>query len=136
MYEIKEDAVTPLVFLMISSADHISPITGLSPTVTISKNGAAFASPAGAVTEIANGWYQVAGNASDSDTVGPVILHATAGGADPTDAVYNVVDGLVNLGPTQTTTIYGNISGSVGSVTAPVICTPSTSTKCCKCRCC
>ena len=136
MYEIKEDAVTPLVFLMISSADHISPITGLSPTVTISKNGAAFASPAGAVTEIANGWYQVAGNASDSDTVGPVILHATAGGADPTDAVYNVVDGLVNLGPTQTTTIYGNISGSVGSVTAPVTCTTSTSTKCCRCRCC
>lgn len=131
MYYIKQDTEVPLVFLMISSADHISPITGLTPTVTISKNGDAFASPAGTVSEIGNGWYQVEPDVADTDTLGPVILHATAGGADPTDAVYNIVDALVDLGPTQTTTIIGNIQGSVGSVTNPVTC--KTTKKCCCC---
>lgn len=92
----------PLLFLMVDSADHLSPKTGLSPTVTISKNGAAFASPAGAVTELANGWYKVAGNATDTATVGPLVLHATGSGADPTDEQYNVVafdpDSATSLG--------------------------------------
>ena len=47
--------------------------------VTISKNGGSFASPAGAVTEIANGWYAVAGNATDSATLGPLLLHGGLG---------------------------------------------------------
>ena len=64
----------PLFFFLVLSSDHISPATGKSPTVTISKNGAAFAAPAGAVTEIANGWYQVAGNATDTNTLGDILL--------------------------------------------------------------
>ncbi len=58
--------------------------------MTISKNGGSFASPAGAVTEIGNGWYKVAGNATDSATLGVLILHATATGADPCDDRYYV----------------------------------------------
>lgn len=81
----------PLVFLMIDSSDHITGKTGLSPTVTLSKSGGSFASPSGAVTEIANGWYKCAGNAIDTGTLGPLILHATASGADPTDVEYSVV---------------------------------------------
>jgi hypothetical protein len=76
-----------LVFLMVDSTDHITGKTGLSPTVTLSKNGAAFASPAGAVTEIANGWYKVAGNATDTNTLGAIALHATGTAADPTDSI-------------------------------------------------
>jgi hypothetical protein len=79
------------LFCMLDSTDHVSPKTGLSPTVVLSKNGAAFGSPAGAVTELANGWYKVAGNATDSNTLGPLILHASATGADPTDVVFEVV---------------------------------------------
>src|SRR3990167_5540851 len=139
--EIKQSTTTyPLVFLMVSSSDHINGVTGLSPTVTISKAGAAFASPAGAVSEIANGWYKVAGNATDNATLGPLILHATGTAADPVDVVYNVtarlVDDLatptnitaasgVTLAATnglgnQTANITGNLSGSVGSVTGAV----------------
>jgi hypothetical protein len=81
----------PLLFLMVDSSDHLTGKTGLSPSVTISKNGAAFGAPAGAVTEVANGWYKVAGNATDSNTVGALLLHATATGADPTDEAYDVV---------------------------------------------
>lgn len=81
----------PLLFLLVSSTDKATAITGVTPTVTISKNGGAFASPAGAVTEIANGWYKVAGNATDANTLGPLVLHATGTGADPVDMIYEVV---------------------------------------------
>lgn len=80
-----------LVFLLIDSADHIAGKTGASPTVTLSKNGAAFGACAGAVTEISAGWYKVAGNATDTNTLGPLALHATASGADPSDSLYQVV---------------------------------------------
>lgn len=80
-----------LVFLMVDSADHITGKTGLSPTVTLSKNAAAFGAAAGAITEISSGWYKVAGNATDTGTLGPLALHATATGADPTDTLFVVV---------------------------------------------
>jgi hypothetical protein len=92
MYTLKQSSTEqPLVFLMVESADHITPLTGASPTVTISKNGGSFGSPSGSVSEIANGWYQVAGNSTDTGTLGPLILHATATSGDPTDVVYDVV---------------------------------------------
>jgi hypothetical protein len=91
-YEIKQSqTASPLYFLMIDSVDHIAAKTGLSPTVTLSKNGGSFASPSGAVTEIGSGWYKVAGNATDSGTLGPLVLHATSAGADPCDMTFMVV---------------------------------------------
>lgn len=118
----------PLAFLLVSSTDHLTGLTGATPTVTLSKNGAAFASPAGAVSEIGNGWYKVAGNATDSNTLGPLILHATATGADPSDTVFPVVAynplSATNLGlsalPTASPGASGglptaNASGNVGA---------------------
>lgn len=91
-YLLQQSSTTrPLLFLMVQSSDHINPLTGASPTVTLSKNGASFASPAGAVTEIANGWYKVAGNATDTGTTGPLLLHATAASGDPCDMEFEVV---------------------------------------------
>ncbi len=81
----------PLFFLMVDSTDHVTGKTGLSPTVTISKNGGSFASPSGAVSEVGNGLYKVAGNATDSNTLGELWIHATGTGADPTDTAYTVV---------------------------------------------
>lgn len=90
----------PLLFLLVSSADHRLPITGAAPTVVISKNGGGFAAPAGAITEVGNGWYQVAGSATDSSTLGSIALHATAASADPADEEYDVVGVDQQLGPT------------------------------------
>tara|TARA_R110000868_G_scaffold143298_1_gene361347 strand:- start:5677 stop:6654 length:978 start_codon:yes stop_codon:yes gene_type:complete len=91
-YAVTQSTTTwALVFLMVQSSDHITALTGASPTVTLSKNGGAFASPAGAVTEIASGWYKVAGNATDTNTLGPLILHATAASGDPVDMVFEIV---------------------------------------------
>jgi hypothetical protein len=91
-YQIKQSSTEcPLVFLLVQSSDHITGLTGASPTVTLSKSGAAFASPSGSVTEIANGWYKVAANATDCGTLGPLVLHATATSGDPSDMLYEVV---------------------------------------------
>ncbi len=78
-------------FFMTQSADHVTGLTGASPTVTLSKNGGAFGAAAGAVTEISSGWYAVAGNSTDNNTLGPLALHATAASGDPTDTLHEVV---------------------------------------------
>jgi len=83
-----------LKFFLTQSADHITGLTGATPTVTIRKEGGAFAAPSGAVTEIANGWYQVAGNATDTNTLGEIVLHATAASADPFDGPVALVVGF------------------------------------------
>lgn len=81
----QSSAAISFPFLMVDSTDHITGKPGLTCTVTLSKNAGAFAAAAGAVTEIGNGWYKLAANATDSNTLGKLILHATATGADPTD---------------------------------------------------
>ena len=73
----------PLPFLMVLSSDHVTGATGKAPVVTISKNGGAFASPSGTVSEIGNGFYVLAANATDANTLGPLLLHATATACDP-----------------------------------------------------
>jgi hypothetical protein len=82
----------PLVFYLVQPGDHRTPATGLSPSPQISKNGGAWASPAGAVSELGHGWYQVAANSGDVNTVGSLLLHMPGGaGNDPCDVVYEVI---------------------------------------------
>ncbi len=104
----KGNTTRPLYFLLVSSSDHITGATGAVPTVTLLKSGGAFASPAGAVSEVANGLYMVAAHASDADTIGPLFLHATATGCDPRDDEYEVLQDLtaasVALSPSSATT--------------------------------
>ncbi|MCX5661077.1 MAG: hypothetical protein NTW19_15425 [Planctomycetota bacterium] len=91
-YLLKQSSTArPLLFLMVDAGDHLAGKTGLSPDVQLSKNGGTFAAPAGAVSEIGNGWYKVAGHATDTATLGVLALRATASGADPTDALFEVV---------------------------------------------
>lgn len=81
----------PIVFLMVDNTDHVTGKTGLTPVVTLSKNGGAFAAAAGTVSEVGNGWYALAGNATDRNTLGSLAVHATGVGADPSDDLYVVV---------------------------------------------
>jgi hypothetical protein len=89
----------PLMFFMVQSSDNSTPYTSSTsgytlPTVTLSKNGAAFganAAGSGGVSEVGSGWFKVAGNATDTGTLGPLALHATATNAVPSDAMYDVV---------------------------------------------
>ena len=128
-YQVKQSSTAyPLLFLLVSSSDHSSPVTGASPTVKISKGGAAGESPSGAVSEIdavnMPGWYKVAGNATDTATLGPLALHATTTGADPCDTLFEVVAfdpqastnlGLSALPTANPTTAGGMITVGIGS---------------------
>ncbi len=92
-YAIAESNTTQaLRFLLVLSSDHITGATGKTPTVTIAKNTGGFATPAGAISELGQGWYSVAANAQDANTLGPLILHATATACDPSDEQFIVVD--------------------------------------------
>jgi len=73
-----------MVFLT-DSADHVTGKTGATLTITISKDGAAFASISPTVTERGNGWYNIALTTGNTDTLGDLVLRATASGADPID---------------------------------------------------
>lgn len=81
----------PTTFFMTDSTDHITGKTGLTPTVTISKNGAGFGAATGEVSEVGNGWYALAGNATDRNTLGDLAINAAAAGADDFDGRYVIV---------------------------------------------
>ena len=82
---ITQSAARNLMILMVDSADHVTGKTGLTLTLTLSKDGGAFASISPTVTERGSGWYSVALTSSHTDTAGDLVLHATSTGADPTD---------------------------------------------------
>jgi hypothetical protein len=119
----------PIPFrLVVTASGILAPATGLTPTVTITKNGGSFATPSGAVTEVGNGWYMIAGNATDTNTLGPLIVYATGTLAiiDPTTSTHQVVafdPNNANLGISNVTAnvtqLGGNSVTTTGSVTFP-----------------
>jgi hypothetical protein len=101
---------------MIESADHITGLTGASPTVLLKKNGGSFGAAAGSVTEAAYGWYQIALTSADTDTLGDLDYHITAINGDPTDFSDQVT--IYILGDTMPATVAGltfSIAGQVDS---------------------
>lgn len=85
MFQLKQSTAFNLPVLMVDSADHTTGKTGLTLTITASKDCAAFASISPTVTELSNGWYKLALTTSHTDTVGALAIHVTATGADPSD---------------------------------------------------
>lgn len=82
--------------MMVDSTDHVTGKTGLTLTITASKDGGAFGSIAPTVTERGNGWYNLALTASHTDTLGDLALHITGTAADPTDMVILVEGGATD----------------------------------------
>ena len=75
------------------SSDHLSPATGKTIAVTISKNGGAFGNPSAGATnasEIGSGSYYVDFSTTDTGTVGPIVLMGTSSGVDTVKAHYRV----------------------------------------------
>ena len=81
----------PFGFTLVLSIDHITPATGKAPTVTIRKVGGVFGAPVGAVSEVGSGWYELAGNATDRNTLGECLVHVTATGCDTVDRKLDIV---------------------------------------------
>jgi len=87
------------VFLMKDATDGHTPEPGKSPTVTVSKDGAAFGALSGspAVSEIGSGWYKV--TVAAADMAATTILKAAASGCvDTSERFYlgNWMAWLVN----------------------------------------
>jgi hypothetical protein len=101
---IPQSATLRVPLYAVLASDHVSAGTGLTLAITISKNGGAFSNPSAGATNavaIASGWYYVDLSATDTGTLGPLIVLGSAGTADPVTIAYNVVDaangGLSNL---------------------------------------
>ena len=68
--------------------------TGKTVAITLSKAGGAFGNPnAGAsnATEVSSGWYKFTLDATDTGTVGDLVVRGTATGCDDTERIFGVV---------------------------------------------
>ncbi len=114
------------------SSDHITPATGKTIAVTISKNGAAYGNPSGGATnatEIGSGSYYVDLSTTDAGTLGPLLVLGTASGVDNVVAICRVVDannaGLASLDAAVSTRatpaqiLTTNLAESYAANTAP-----------------
>lgn len=88
---LKQSTARNVMVLMVDSTDHVSGKTGLTLTITASKDGGAFASITPTVTERGDGWYSLALTTAHTDTLGDFALHITGTGADATDRSWMVV---------------------------------------------
>lgn len=108
------------MFMLVGSSDHITGATGASPTVTISKAGAAFAGAGGTVTEVSSGWYKIALTTTDTGTLGDLAFHITGTSADPADFVDQVTANILgDTLPANATQIGGQTASASGTVTFP-----------------
>ena len=82
---LKQSTTYTRMFLMLLSSDHVSPATGKTVTVNLSKAGGSFAAAGGSVTEVANGWYKIALTTTDTNTLGDLAYNCTATGCDNRD---------------------------------------------------
>jgi hypothetical protein len=91
---LKQSTARNLMVFLTDSTDHVTGLAGASLTIALSKDGAAFASVTPAVTDRSDGWYNLALTTSHTDTLGDLVLHITAAGADPIDLREQVFAGL------------------------------------------
>lgn len=93
---LKQSTATNIMEIMVDGTDHVTGKTGLTLTITASKDGAAFASISPTVTDRGNGWYKIELTTSHTDTLGELALHITGTGADPSDVPMRVVGGSLD----------------------------------------
>jgi hypothetical protein len=79
------------MFVLVSSTDHVSLVTGAQPVALISQNGLSFVTPEGTISEVGYGWYMIAYTASDTNILGTLALHVTALGCDDFDSVDQII---------------------------------------------
>jgi hypothetical protein len=89
--QITSGTTPTLVFLLVSSSDDKTAVTGATPTVTLSKAGGAFAVATNAVSEVSSGFYKVTLTASETGTVGALAILATATSADAWRDIHQVI---------------------------------------------
>lgn len=89
---------TPKLLMFVLVDSNGTEVTGLGSTftVTISKNGGAFAASAGAKAEIGNGWYSYTLTAAETDTLGALAVKVAGTGAVQQNLLYDVVGSIIS----------------------------------------
>jgi hypothetical protein len=80
----KNVALSNIPFKMFLAADHVTPATGKTVTGTTSKDAGAFGAIAGAITEIANGWYKLDAASQTEMNGGHIVFEFSAADCDVT----------------------------------------------------
>lgn len=94
MRRLAQGAAYTVMMKLFDSADHVSAKTGATVAITISKAGGAFGNPnagASSAVEVSSGWYKFALDATDTGTLGDLVVRGTASGADDVEQVLQVV---------------------------------------------
>lgn len=91
MREVKVSTTKNLMVFMTDVLDHVTGKTGLTLSISASKDGSSFSTITPTVTERGYGWYNIALTSSHLDTIGDLVLHITSTGADPTDLILQVI---------------------------------------------
>lgn len=116
----KKGSTVNVVVFFADSADGKTGKTGLSPTITVSKDGGAFGALHGSVSEISSGDYKVVLDGTDTNTDGAISLHGTGTGADNVDAL-NIVD-IVEYDPMDAVALgLSRIDAAITSRLAPTV---------------
>lgn len=116
---LKQSTTYTRMFLLVQSSDHVSPLTGASPSVSLSKAGGSFASAGGTITEVANGFYKIALTTTDTNTLGDLAFHITATSGDNTDFVDQIAANILgDTLPANATQINGVSTASVATINA------------------
>ena len=87
---LKQSTAINIMVLLTSSVDHITGVSGLTPTVYLSKNCGNFTLISPVVESKGNGWYKIELTTGHTDTIGDMVLHIEDASADPTDVVMSV----------------------------------------------
>ncbi len=87
----KQSTARNIVVFMTDATDHVTGLSGLTLTITASKDGGAFSGISPTVTDLGSGWYNLALTTSHTSAIGDFALHITSTGADPTDLVMQIV---------------------------------------------
>lgn len=91
MNNLYQSTATNVLVFMTDSADRSLGKTGLTLTITASKDGGVFNSISPTVTERGDGFYSIALTTSHTDTLGDLGLKITGTGADMTGRIFRVV---------------------------------------------
>lgn len=116
MRESKQSTTSGFNVVMVSTADYYTGVTGLTLSVTLSKNGGTFASVSPTITERGNGLYFVEPLAAHRDTVGENLWHFTGTGAIPYDYPESIVANIVSDAVSGISTVDGKVDTVDGIV--------------------
>lgn len=114
MRELKQNTDNNVKLFLTDSTDHITGKTGLTLAVELCKDDeesfSAITSVASA-GEVGNGWYNVKLTESNNhtDTIGDIIVRATATGADSAERLMNVVENIESDSISTLDSISGDI---------------------------